>query len=223
MPNSMGTYENPTEHKNNIITVEQKDLPDFEEGDWEEASLETVKSDLLRALRKLHRKQVEELLEKVAHIEEGCIKETRQALEKYMEIHLEKHFQKIAQSCQNNVSQMCAPLLKRAEEDVSRLNKEVNSTVALCQDIRQKYAFRWERPFLAFIAATSLTGAFVAFGILLMQSSSLSVFFMNEKSRKAYNIGLRSLESTERWKARQEEKKILEQEKKKKVISQKKL
>ncbi len=206
-----------------------KDFSDFENEALEETSIETGKlahgpaltaqalqnrkggltgekplvADLQYFLKKLHREQAED-----------CKQDIRETLEKSLSLQLEKHFQHLIQSTQRDISHMFSPLLKRAEEDVKSLNNAVNTTHALCQRIQQKYTFRWDKPFLILLITTALTGAFVGLSLLLMQTTPLALFLMDQKAREAYNYGVYWLGLKEKHKAKENEKKLLETKKK---------
>jgi len=165
---------------------------------------EILKGDFQRYLKKLHREHIEDSKQEI-----------RDTLEKSLSLQLEKHFQQLVQSSQRDISQMFAPLLKRAEEDVLSLNNAVNTTNALCQSTQQKYAFRWSKPFLILMISTALTGAFVGLALFLMQTSPLAVFLMDQKVREAYNYGVYWMGLKEKQKAKEEEKKALELSKQK--------
>lgn len=103
---------------------------------------------------------------------------------------LEERFQKVVQDCQSDIFKLIAPLLKRAEQDVSNLNNTVKTTNVLCQEIQEKYSFRWDKPFLITIFFCILTGAFVSMILILLQTSPIAVFLMNKQTREIYNSGL---------------------------------
>ena len=151
-------------------------------------SLETLSSDLQRFLNKHHRKQMEDIEEKIAKIEERCCQEIRQALEKHISNQLKKNFQEVIQSCQATVSQMFSSLLRQTEEDTRMLNYQVDRTNALCEDIQKRYAFKWGKPFFTLIISTALTGALIGLGLFLLQASSVVVFLMNKETRAIYEL-----------------------------------
>ncbi len=69
------------------------------------------------------------------------------------------------------------------------LHAAVNKTRVLCQDIQEKYNFRWGKPFLILIISTALTGALMGMTLFLMQVKPLAVFMMNEETRRIYDRG----------------------------------
>jgi len=189
------------QHKDQAFATLQESALDS--ASFKAESLETLSSDLQRFLNKHHRKQMEDIEEKIAKIEERCCQEIRQAVEKHISLQLKKNFQEVVQSCETSVSQMFSSLLSQAKQDVGSLNSAVDRTNTLCEAIQKRYAFKWGKPFLILIISTALTGAFMGTGLFLMQTSPIAVFLMNEKTRKIYNSGyahiyLQELKAAER-------------------------
>jgi hypothetical protein len=166
-----------------------KDFSAFEKEALETSSNDALKLDLQRYLNKLHREQREDIEERISAIEKRCNEEIRKTLEKHVKIQIETHFKETLKALQVQVLQLCSPLMRKAEEDVSRLQLSVSKTNMLCHDIQEKYSFRWEKPFLLLIAGTALTGAFMGVGLLLLQVGPLAVFLMNEDTRMIYERG----------------------------------
>lgn len=167
-----------------------KEFLSLEKEALKEISLEIIKSDLVKSLDQMYQKERKELEKSITTIEEGCGKEIREGIKKHIQEQLEEHFQKVVQSCQNDISNLIAPLLRRAEQDLNSLNTTVSQTNMLCDDIQEKYSFRWDKPFLILIFSTILTGALVSVILILLQASPIAVFLMNKKTREIYNSGL---------------------------------
>lgn len=178
---------------------------DLEKASLEADSLQTLTSDLQRFLNNNHRKQMERVEEKISKIEERCCKEVRETIKKHTRQELEKNFQDVAESCQEDVSEMFSSLLSQIKEDAKRLNNEVDRTNFLCQDIQNKYTFKWCKPWFVLTLSTALTGAFIGMGLFLMQTGPLAVFLMNKKIRNAYDLGLRVIDYREEEKAQLQE------------------
>lgn len=176
----------------------KKDFNDLEKEALKEISLEIIKSDLQNSLSQLHQKNMAEVGNKISIIKEDCAKEIREGIKKHIQEQLEEHFQKVVQSCQTDISQAIAPLLRRAEQDLDSLNTTVSQTNMLCDVIQKKYSFRWEKPFLLLFGATIATGALIGVILFLFQTSPVAVFLMNEKTRRIYDSGLYWMEIKKR-------------------------
>lgn len=136
-------------------------LPGFqalEKDAIKELSLEILKSTLVHSFKKLHQEQLEIFEDKLADLEENLGDKIQAAIAKQMRQQLKETFQDILDTCQTRIWLLVAPLIKRSEDDVKRLEKAVAQTEDLCQRIQQKYRLRWEWPFLSLILATTLTG-----------------------------------------------------------------
>ncbi len=158
-----------------------------------EISLDIIKSDLQKSLRELHQKNMADVAKRISTIEMHCTKEIREGLEKHIERQLDQHFQKVVQSYQADISKVLAPLMKRAEEDVSRLNNTINKTDEFCQKVEAKYTLRWSKPFFVLTLSAGFAGAFMGLTLLLLQVPFLSVFLMNAHTRETYEIGARMI------------------------------
>jgi hypothetical protein len=178
-----------------------KEFLNLEKEALKEISLEIIKSDLQKSLQQEHQKQREELEKRLSTIEERCRKEIREGIGTHLHRQLTEHFRKVVQSCQGDISTAMSPLLKRAEQDVSNLNNTVRMTNTLCHEIQEKYSFRWEKPFLLLFGGTILTGAIMGVILLLLQTSPIAVFLMNEKTRRVYDSGLYWLDLEKKIKA----------------------
>ena len=181
----------------NVSPKIAQDFSDFEKEALEISSNDALKLDLQRHLNKLHREQREDIEERISAIEKRCNEEVRKTLEKHVKIQIETHFKETLKTLQVEVLQLFSPLMKRAEEDVSRLQLSVSKTNMLCSDIQQKYTFRWEKPFLILIVSTALTGALMGLMLYLMQVTPLAVFLMNQETRKVYDMGKNGLKLQE--------------------------
>ncbi len=179
------------------------------------SSLDALTSDLQRYINKNHRKQMEEIEEKIAKIEERCCQEIRETLAKHTVLQFRKHFQEVVDSCQDKISHMFSSLLGKVEEDIRSLNNEINRTNRLCEEIQNQYKFRWSKPFLTLIGATALTGAFMGIGLFLLQMSPVAVFLMNEETRRLYDLGKANTSILDLYKNLQDKKKASEPPKKK--------
>ena len=182
------TTQNPT----------NKEFLNLEKEALKEISLEIIKSDLQKSLQHLHQKEREELEKRISTIEERCAHEIRKGIDTHLHRQLTEHFRKVVQSCQGDISAAMAPLLKRAEQDVSNLNNTVRTTNTLCHEIQEKYSFRWEKPFLLLFGGAILTGAIMGVILFLLQTSPVAVFLMNEKTRRVYDSGLYWMELKKR-------------------------
>lgn len=169
-----------------------KNLQDFsvlEKEALKEISMDIIKSDLQKSLKEMHQKSMKDVTSQISTIEVRCVKEVQETLERQLKHQLEVHFQKLLQSYQADISKLLSPLIKRAEEDVSRLNKAVTKTDGTCQKIESQYALRWSRPFFALVFSSALAGALIGFILLLLQVPFLSVLLMNAHTREAYETG----------------------------------
>lgn len=174
---------------NSIDSNKLKDFSDFEKEALEKGSQEALESDIQRFLNKLHRKQREDIEEKISNIEERCRIEIRETLEKQVKLQLEKHFRTVVESCQGHIDQTLSSFIGQAQRAVNQLNHTVQQTNMLCHEIQEKYALRWGKPFLILMIGTTLTGAFMGLGLFMMQVPSVAVFLMNEQTRHAYELG----------------------------------
>lgn len=176
---------NETNLKNDFNALEKEAL--------KEISLEIIKSDLQNSLSQLHQKNMSEVANKISIIKEDCKKEIQEGIKKHLQEQLEKHFQNVVQSCQTDISNLIAPLLKRAEQDLNSLNTKVGQTNTLCDEIQKKYSFRCEKPFLTLILGTSLSGALMGLILFFLQIPFVSVLLMNEKTRAIHEIGINTI------------------------------
>lgn len=166
-----------------------QDFSDFEKEALEASSNDALKLDLQRHLNKLHREQREDIEERISSIEKRCNEEIRKTLEKHVQIQIETHFKETLKTLQGEVMQPFSPLVKKAEENVNQLQRNVSKTNMLCHDIQEKYNFRWSRPWAILIISTALTGALMGLMLYLMTIKPLAVFLMNEDTRRIYDIG----------------------------------
>jgi len=183
------------------MTTQNQNTEEFlnlEKEALKEISLEIIKSDLQKFLQQTHQKEREELEKRIATIEERCRKEIREGIDTHLHRQLTEHFRKVAQSCQGDISAAMSPLLKRTEQDVSNLNNTIRTTNTLCNEIQEKYSFRWEKPFLLLFGGTILTGAVMGVILFLLQTSPVAVFLMNKETRRVYDSGLYWLELKKR-------------------------
>lgn len=198
------------------LNLESKDLQDFsglEKEALKEISLDIIKSDLKKSLEQLHQKNMTDVANRISTIEAHCTKEIKDGLEKNIQSQLDKHFQKVVQSYQADIAKVLSPLMKRAEEDVNRLNTAINKTLEFCQKIESQYALRWSRPFFALTLSAGFAGALIGFWLFLLQIPSISVFFMNEYTRGVYETGINTLERRRELEAQLLEQKVLETQK----------
>lgn len=167
-----------------------KEFLNLEQEALKEISLEIIKSDLQNFLQQTQQKEREELEKRIATIEERCRTEIREGIDTHLHRQLTEHFRKVVQSCQGDISTAMSPLLKRAEQDISNLNNTIRATNTLCHEIQEKYSFRWEKPFLILLGATTATGALIGVILFLLQTSPIAVFLMNKETRRVYDSGL---------------------------------
>ncbi len=170
---------------------QKKDFDTLEREALEKTTKDTLESDILRFLNKLHRKQREDIEEKISSIEERCRVEIRETLEKHVKLQLEKNFKSVVKSSQENIYKVLSSFTDQATQNVETLNVAVHQTNTLCDEIQKKYSFRWEKPFLITLFSCILTGTFVCIILILLQFSPLAVFLMNKETREIYNMGLR--------------------------------
>jgi len=205
-----------------MLNLNSKDLPDFsvlEKEALKEISLDIIKSDLQKSLTQLHQKSMEDIGKRISSIEEQCVKEIRNGLEKYIQSQLDLHFPKVIQAYQGDISKILSPIVKKAEEDVDRLNNAVNKTNEFCQKIEAQYALKWNRPFLTLILSTAFAAALMGLGLFLMQVPAISVFLMNKKTRQAYDIGVRVLDYEKETQPKTGQSQVPENKKNKKKTS----
>jgi hypothetical protein len=196
--------------------LESKDLQDFsglEKEALKEISLDIIKSDLKKSLEQLHQKNMTDVANRISTIEAHCTKEIKDGLEKNIQNQLDKHFQKVIQSYQADISKILSPLMKRAEGDVNQLTTAINKVQEFCQNIESQYALRWSRPFFALTLSAGFAGAWMGLLLFLLQIPSVSVFFMNEYTREAYETGIHTLERRRELEAQLLEQKALETQK----------
>jgi hypothetical protein len=197
----------------NLESNNYRDFSLLEKEALKEISLDIIKSDLQKSLQELHQKNMIDVTNRISTIEEHCTKEIKDGLEKHIQSQLDKHFQKVVQSYQADIAKVLSPLMKRAEEDVNRLNTAINKTQEFCQKIEAQYALRWSRPFFALTLSAGFAGALMGFWLFLLQIPSVSVFFMNEYTRGVYDIGIRTLEQKRELEAQSLEQKAVESQK----------
>ncbi|MBS0271186.1 MAG: hypothetical protein JSR85_00890 [Proteobacteria bacterium] len=193
--------------------LEPKDFQAFsslEKEALKEISLDIIKSDLQKSLQELHQKSMADVANRISTIEARCTKEIKDGLEKHIQNQLDKHFQKVVQSYQADISKILSPLMKRAEGDVNQLNAAINKVQEFCQKIENQYALRWSRPFFALTLSAGFAGALMGLWLFLLQIPSVSVFFMNEHTREAYETGTHTLELRRELEAQSLEQKAVE-------------
>ncbi|EKE09292.1 MAG: hypothetical protein ACD_16C00195G0006 [uncultured bacterium] len=173
---------------------EPQDSPDFsalEKEALKEISLDIIKSDLKISLTQLHQKNMKEVKEEIAAIEERCAQEIKDGLETQLQKKLKVQFQKLIDSSQHDISKTLSPLVKGAEEDIQSLNHAVSQTNKFCTHIQKQYEFRWGHPSFLLLFTSALTGALMGLILFLLQVPSIAVLLMNAHTRKAYDIGVR--------------------------------
>jgi hypothetical protein len=131
---------------------------------------------------------------KMAGFEQSCARQIQESLEQNVKLQLEAHFQKVVETCQQNISQVTSPLFKRAEKDVQSLTDTVTKANAFCENIKIQYALRWSPPFFALVGTAGLAGALMGLFLLFSQVPFISVLFMNPHLREAYITGLQVIE-----------------------------
>lgn len=163
---------------------------DFEKEALGEIILKEIQSDLQQYLAKFHLQQMKDLEEKVTGLEQKCVCQIQESIKENIKLQLEAHFQNVVQACQKDISQMSAPLFKRAEKDVQSLTNTVTKANAFCENIQMQYALKWNPPFFALVGTAGFAGALMGLFLLFSQVPFISVFFMNAHMRKAYITGL---------------------------------
>ncbi|MBL8676255.1 MAG: hypothetical protein JNJ47_02350 [Alphaproteobacteria bacterium] len=179
----------------NLFSKDFKDFSELEKEALGEMILKSVQSDLQRYLDKFHLQQVRDFEEKMAGFEQKCIRQVQASIEENIKLQLESHFQKTAEACQKDISQMNSPLFKRAEKDVQNLTDTVTKADAFCKNIQMQYALRWSPPFFALVGAAGLAGALIGLFLLFSQVPFISVLFMNPYVREAYITGRNVIEA----------------------------
>ena len=172
-----------------------QNFTDFEKEALGEMVLNTVKSDLQHYLDKFHLQQMKVLEQKMAGFEQKCIRQIQVSIEENVKLQLEAHFQKVVEDCQKDISQISAPLFKRAEKDVQSLTNTITKANAFCENIQTQYALRWSPPFFALVGTAGLTGALMGIFLLFSQVPFISVLFMNPHLREAYITGRDAIEA----------------------------
>ena len=155
-----------------------------------EISLDIIKSDLQKSLKELHQKSMKDVTDQISTIELKCVKEIQENLEHQIQTQLSQNFQQLLESYQSQIDSVLAPLVKRAEKDVTRLNDAVNETNQFCQKIEAQYTGKWDRPFFTLVSTAAFAGGFMGLILLFLQVPLLSVLFMNKDTREAYDIGI---------------------------------
>ena len=181
------------ESKSSLLPISQK-FTDFEKEALGEMVLKEVQSDLQWYLDKFHLQQMKELELKMAGFEQKCSRQIQASIEENVKLQLEENFQKVVHTCQNDISQLSAPLFKRAEKDVQSLTNTVMKANVFCENIKMKYALRWSPPFFALVGTAGFTGTLMGLFLLFSQVPFISVFFMNAHMREAYMTGLQVIE-----------------------------
>lgn len=166
-----------------------QDFSTLEKEALKEISLDIIKSDLQRSLKELHQKNMADVTDRISSIEAKCTKEIQNNLENGLKDQLDKHFQRVVQSYQADITKILSPLLKRAGGDLQSLNQAITQTQEYCQNIQNQYTLRWSTPFFTLIFSTALAGALIGLVLFFLQIPLLSVFLMNKHTREAYETG----------------------------------
>ena len=135
------------------------DIQKLEKETLKELSLDTLKSALVHSFKKLHQEQLEIFDEKLSDLEETLGDKIQGSVEKHIKDQLKENFQDILEVCKTRTWLLVAPLIKRSEEELKRLEKAVTQTESLCEEIQNKYRFRWKWPCFTLLLAASLAGA----------------------------------------------------------------
>lgn len=114
-----------------------------------------LRSALVKAFKKLHEEQLEEFEDKLLDFED-TLKATLKAT---MKNQLETQFKTVLETHQKTISSLLAPLVRKAEDDLKRLESAVSDTESLCQSIQNKYRLRWGFPFITLILVAAWSGA----------------------------------------------------------------
>lgn len=160
-----------------------------------------LRSALVKAFKKLHEEQLEVFEDKLLDFE-GTLKATLKATVKNQ---LETQFKTVLETHQKTISSLLVPLVRKAEDDLKTLQMSVIQTTQLSEEIQRKYRLRWSRPFLMLFLSTSLSGAFVALALFLMQTSPFTVFLMDQRNREVYQQGLSWLKWREEYESTKSE------------------
>jgi hypothetical protein len=135
------------------------DVQKLERETLKELCLDTLKSSLVHSFKKLHQEQLEIFEDKLSDLKEALEDELRITVSKHIKDRLKENFQDILDDCQTRTWLLVAPLVKRSEDDVKRLENAVAQTESLCERIQNKYRLRWGWPFLPLLLTASLASA----------------------------------------------------------------
>lgn len=143
------------------------DVQKLERETLKELCLDTLKSSLVHSFKKLHQEQLEIFEDKLSDLEKALGDRIQDAVEKHIREQIKETFQDTLEDCQTRIWLLVAPLVKRSEDDVKRLEKAVTQTESLCQDIQNNYRFRWGWQFLTLVLTASSASATAGFLVFM--------------------------------------------------------
>lgn len=155
--------------KDNLSLAEFRAL---EQNVLKEFSIETLTSALVQSFKKLHQEQLEIFEDRLFDVETKRRQELQESLNSHLGQQLKEVIETALEDAHARIWLLIAPLIKQSEEDIKRLEAAITQTEVLCQTVQEKYKFRWNIPFLPFLATATLSGTFTAlilFGWLAKQ------------------------------------------------------
>lgn len=162
--------------------------------------------ELMTQLKQLQREQKQQLQENFITLEDNCKSEIRMALKEDLSHDLKLFLSTtISQAVHEEFGRQLPSLMNQIQEDLGRLSSTLAQTQFSLQGYEDSLKVSWTRPFLLMLSASALTGSFLGLWFLLLQASPLALFLMDQKSREAYTVGIRWMESKDKLKLKESE------------------
>lgn len=157
--------------------------------------------ELMTQLKQLQREQKQQLQENFITLEDNCKSEIRMALKEDLSHDLKLFLSKaISQTVHEEFGRQLPSLMNQIQEDLGQLSSTLAQTQFSLREYEDKLKVSWARAFLLMLSASALTGSFLGLWFFLLQTSPLALFLMDEKSREAYTVGMRWIESKDKLK-----------------------
>jgi len=164
-------------------------------------SLELTLKTFQETMRKENDKSRNALSDEVRVLFKGLIdtleKRVSKEIEQKMGDVLEKNLSDLNKKVQMRFEERIEPVFKRTEEEMRNINAQGEKTIHSWDMLVAKYTWPWRVPFLVLLLGCVLTGTLICIIVLLLKTSTLSFFLLNQRNREAYTIGNDYLNSRE--------------------------
>lgn len=152
----------------------------------------------LRQIKKLQETQIDALQNGFLTLEDGLKSELKSYLnDNYTSLIKEHTSTSLKSVIQSELRERLGEPIQQLQSQLSELSREIGRTQSSMARFEERLSVKWTKPLTLTMTASLLSGCAVALSLIFLKFTPLSLLLADEKSKQAYELGLRLMKIKE--------------------------